>query len=141
VSIFNFLFERVLFFSGHFGILRADFLKCLAVFEEQFSQLILLELVVIGCDLIEASSDQLSFIFLYFGCFDIFAGLVLKFLFSGKVFLLPFSNRGSEITTSVVVVRLLVVVMLSSRVVVVVVGAISLLLLVVLDLTILETSE
>ena len=102
--------------------------------------MILLELVVIGCDLIEASSDQLSFIFLFFGFFDIFAGLFLEFLFSGKVFLLPFSNRGSEITTSVVIVRLLVVVMLSSRVVVVV-GAISLLLLVVLDLTILETSE
>jgi hypothetical protein len=67
--------------------------------------------------------------------------LFLKLLFGGKVFLLPFGNGRSEISTSVVVVIVvgLFVLMVSSRVVVVV-WTISLLFLVVLDFTILEAS-
>jgi hypothetical protein len=134
-------FQRVFFFSSHFGVFLAEFIKRFAVFKEQFSQLFFFEVIVIGSDLVETSSNQLSFSLLNFGCFHVLAGLFLKLLFSGKVFLLPFGNGRSEISTSVVVVIVvgLFVLMVSSRVVVVV-WTISLLFLVVLDFTILEAS-
>jgi hypothetical protein len=100
------------------------------------------EVIVIRSDLVETPSDQLSLTLLSFGCFHVSAGLFLKLLFGGKVFLLPFSNGRSEISTSIVVVVVVVglfVVMVSSGVIVVV-WTISLLFLIVLDFTILEAS-